>query len=283
MVEHHPVGYRHKRLVWALAALDPRKIADPAHELVRTGRRIAGLPGLLAQKPRRKDVIAPPEEKIPARDYYKASERLSCRARVACPDGKWYRNWNLGRSGRRRSGFLPLDRWYGTLLAASAAAVTAATAPAPGRPQSRPGRMLIVEGEEREGQTEVPFQSLGKSWASPRLIWVQTCICRLLCSHVSQRRTDQKSLDNRRKVPYYRSHALEVVPNRNSSPCILLRESFRQDGKVCKRTLANLSKLPPAAIERLRALLRGAAVVEDLADCIRDRLSRWFEPCSFRE
>src|SRR5947208_16219290 len=62
MVEHHPVGYRHKRLVWALAALDPRKIADPAHELVRTGRRIAGLPGLLAQKPRRKDVIAPPEE-----------------------------------------------------------------------------------------------------------------------------------------------------------------------------------------------------------------------------
>jgi hypothetical protein len=50
---------------------------------------------------------------------------------------------------------------------------------------------------------------------------------------------------------------IEVVPNRNSSPCILLRESFRQDGKVCKRTLANLSKLPPAAIERLRALLRG--------------------------
>jgi transposase len=61
---------------------------------------------------------------------------------------------------------------------------------------------------------------------------------------------------------------IEVVPNRNSSPCILLRESFRQDGKVCKRTLANLSKLPPAAIEGLRALLRGAAVVEDLADCV---------------
>jgi len=59
---------------------------------------------------------------------------------------------------------------------------------------------------------------------------------------------------------------IEVIPNRNSTPCILLRESYRQDGKVCKRTLANLSRLPPAAIEGLRALLRGATVVEDLAD-----------------
>lgn len=62
---------------------------------------------------------------------------------------------------------------------------------------------------------------------------------------------------------------IEVVPNRNSKPCILLRESYRQDGKVCKRTLANLSMLPSAAIEGLRALLRGATVVEDLADCVK--------------
>jgi hypothetical protein len=58
---------------------------------------------------------------------------------------------------------------------------------------------------------------------------------------------------------------IEVVPNRDSKPCVLLRESFRQDGKVCKRTLANLSKLPPEAIEGLRALLRGGAIVEDLS------------------
>jgi hypothetical protein len=58
---------------------------------------------------------------------------------------------------------------------------------------------------------------------------------------------------------------IEVVPNRDSKPCILLRESFRQGGKVCKRTLANLSKLPPETIEGLRALLRGGAVVEDFA------------------
>jgi hypothetical protein len=59
---------------------------------------------------------------------------------------------------------------------------------------------------------------------------------------------------------------IEVVPNRDSKPCILLRESYRQDGKVCKRTLANLSKLPPNAIEGLRALLRGGTVIEGLSE-----------------
>jgi hypothetical protein len=37
---------------------------------------------------------------------------------------------------------------------------------------------------------------------------------------------------------------IETVPNRNSPPCILLRESFRQDGKVKHRTLTNLSQWP---------------------------------------
>lgn len=58
---------------------------------------------------------------------------------------------------------------------------------------------------------------------------------------------------------------IEVVPNRDSKPCILLRESFREHGKVCKRTLANLSKLPPEAIEGLRALLRGGSIIEDFS------------------
>jgi DDE family transposase len=58
---------------------------------------------------------------------------------------------------------------------------------------------------------------------------------------------------------------IEVVPNRDSKPCVLLRESYRQDGKVCKRTLANLSKLPAEAIEGLRALLRGGTAVEDFS------------------
>jgi DDE family transposase len=58
---------------------------------------------------------------------------------------------------------------------------------------------------------------------------------------------------------------IEVVPNRDSNPCILLRESFRQDGRVCKRTLANLSKLPSEAVEALRTLLRGGTVIKDLS------------------
>jgi hypothetical protein len=58
---------------------------------------------------------------------------------------------------------------------------------------------------------------------------------------------------------------IEVVPNRDSKPCILLRESYRQDGKVRKRTLANLSKLPAKAVEGLQALLRGGSVIEDFS------------------
>jgi DDE family transposase len=58
---------------------------------------------------------------------------------------------------------------------------------------------------------------------------------------------------------------IEVVPNRDSRPCILLRESYRQDGKVRKRTLANLSKLPAKAVEGLQALLRGGSVIEDFS------------------
>ena len=48
---------------------------------------------------------------------------------------------------------------------------------------------------------------------------------------------------------------IEIVPNRTSPPAILLRESYREDGKVKKRTLANLSKLPRDVVEGLRSLL----------------------------
>jgi hypothetical protein len=67
---------------------------------------------------------------------------------------------------------------------------------------------------------------------------------------------------------------IEVVPNRGSKPCILLRESYRQDGKVRKRTLANLSKLPPAALEGLRVLLRGGTTVDNLAQSFEVAQSR---------
>jgi rhodanese-related sulfurtransferase len=54
---------------------------------------------------------------------------------------------------------------------------------------------------------------------------------------------------------------IESVPNRNSPPAILLRESYREGGKVRKRTLCNLSDWDPAHIEGLRAVLKGGTVI----------------------
>jgi len=50
---------------------------------------------------------------------------------------------------------------------------------------------------------------------------------------------------------------IATIPNRNSPPAILLRESYRENGKVKSRTLANLSKLPAGAIDVLRRSLKG--------------------------
>lgn len=51
------------------------------------------------------------------------------------------------------------------------------------------------------------------------------------------------------------------VPNRGSPPAVLLRESYREDGKVKSRTLANLSSWPVEKVETLRAVLRGDRLV----------------------
>ncbi len=51
------------------------------------------------------------------------------------------------------------------------------------------------------------------------------------------------------------------VPNRTSAPAILLRESYREDGKVKTRTLANLSDWPETKIEALRRVLRGETLM----------------------
>ena len=50
---------------------------------------------------------------------------------------------------------------------------------------------------------------------------------------------------------------IESVPNRNSPPAILLRESYREDGKVKKRTLLNLTDWPTELVEGFRTLLKG--------------------------
>lgn len=53
---------------------------------------------------------------------------------------------------------------------------------------------------------------------------------------------------------------VDRVPNRNSPPAYLVRESYREGGKVKKRTLANISFLTPEQIESFRALLKGGTI-----------------------
>lgn len=63
---------------------------------------------------------------------------------------------------------------------------------------------------------------------------------------------------------------IDVVPNRNSRPAYLLRESYRVGGKVRKRTLANLSALSDEQIAALRVILQGKPLVP--ADSVFDVL-----------
>jgi len=53
---------------------------------------------------------------------------------------------------------------------------------------------------------------------------------------------------------------VDRIPNRTSPPAFLLRETFREGGKVKKRTLANITHWPAAKIEALRRLLRDDVV-----------------------
>ncbi len=59
---------------------------------------------------------------------------------------------------------------------------------------------------------------------------------------------------------------IERVPNRNSPPCYLLRESYREGGKVKKRTLANLTHWPEALREQFRVLLKGGVALPSLTE-----------------
>ena len=55
---------------------------------------------------------------------------------------------------------------------------------------------------------------------------------------------------------------IETVPNRNSPPAVLLREGYREGGKIIKRTLANLSHWDAQLVEHFRLLLKGGVAVE---------------------
>ena len=80
---------------------------------------------------------------------------------------------------------------------------------------------------------------------------------------------------------------IETVPNRGSPPAILLRQAYREDGKVKKRTLANLTDWPKELVEGFRALLKGGkviaaereAVCRSAARCHTGMSWRRWEPC----
>lgn len=64
---------------------------------------------------------------------------------------------------------------------------------------------------------------------------------------------------------------IDTIPNRNSRPAYLLRESVREGKRVKKRTLANLSSLPLEQIEAIRRILKGEKLgpIEDTLEVVR--------------
>lgn len=66
---------------------------------------------------------------------------------------------------------------------------------------------------------------------------------------------------------------IDIVPNRNSRPAILLRESIRQGSKIVKRTLANLSSLTLEQAHSIRDVLKGNPLCQpdDLFEIVRSR------------
>ena len=76
---------------------------------------------------------------------------------------------------------------------------------------------------------------------------------------------------------------IEAVPNRNSPPAILLRESDRDGAKIKKRTIANLSDRPTELVEGLRTLLKGGTTTRPTSrasSCGARRRTAMSPPCS---
>ena len=57
------------------------------------------------------------------------------------------------------------------------------------------------------------------------------------------------------------SFHFESIPNRQSRPTILIRKAWRENGRLKKKTLANLTQLPPHIIQGIKALFEGGVTV----------------------
>jgi hypothetical protein len=97
VADHRRIVDRGEGLVRAVAALHLGQLADASYELVPAGRRVAGLPGLLAHEPRWENILAPAEQRPEKLDLVGGRPR---RRRI---DGEWQRNTDLraGAEGRQ--------------------------------------------------------------------------------------------------------------------------------------------------------------------------------------
>ena len=65
------------------------------------------------------------------------------------------------------------------------------------------------------------------------------------------------------------SFHIESIPNQANKPAILLRQAWRDGQRIRKKTLANLSKLPPEVVDGFRTVLKGGLAVQDPSDLLR--------------
>ena len=70
-----------------------------------------------------------------------------------------------------------------------------------------------------------------------------------------------------------KSTYVEYIPNHGSVPTPLIRQFRRENGRVKRRILCNLSKLEPHLVEGIRLLLKGGTVFPDIHDAVSLRRS----------
>ena len=60
---------------------------------------------------------------------------------------------------------------------------------------------------------------------------------------------------------------VESIPNRNSNPAVLIRQSYKKkNGAYARRTIANISKLPKHVQDGIQTLLKGGVAIHNSSD-----------------
>ncbi len=67
--------------------------------------------------------------------------------------------------------------------------------------------------------------------------------------------------------------SVDIIPNRNSPPAILLRKAWREGKRIRRITLANLSKTPPEIIDGIRAMIKGGVITATPSESLQIKRS----------